>query len=348
MSDRPTNDAIARATQKRIPINVLFGVPDERTARIVVVDEGKRLDFVVLGTASIAPYLSKRFAPQILYLHPGDQIPLRLGPGPLLNHAADADLCKETLRLIERIALKVQRPCFNHPAAIARTTRDEVARVLTGIPGLDVPKTIRSDVLTARELADVVSRAGLAYPVLVRVAGSHGGLDMVRVEGPDALDRMSTLKRDGRSLYVTEFRDFKSADGFHRKARVVVVEDRIFLRHFVVGNRWLLHTDDRAENTEREERAMFAAFDTEWVPRLQPIFSVIADRLDLDFFGVDCHLGPDGQVLLFEANSCMYILNNMLPSPNMWDAPIERIKTAVEDLLATPSRWRDFKRQGAA
>ena len=347
MNDRPAHDAITRSAQKRIPINVLFGVPDDKTARIVVVDEGKRLDFVVLGTASIAPYLSKRFAPQILYLHPGDEIPVRLGPGALLNHAADADLCKETLRLIERIARKVERPCFNHPSAIARTTRDGVARLLTGIQGLDVPKTIRSDAHTARDLADDVSRAGLAYPLLVRVAGSHGGLDMVRVDGPDGIEQISTLKRDGRSLYATEFRDFKSADGFYRKARIVVVEDRVFLRHFVVGKQWLLHTDDRAEDTEREERAMFAAFDAEWVPRLQPVFGEIANRLDLDFFGVDCHLTPDGQVLLFEANSCMYILNNMLPSPNMWDAPIERIKSAVEDLLASPSRWRDFKRKDA-
>jgi hypothetical protein len=93
---------------------------------------------------------------------------------------------------------------------------------------------------------------------------------------------------------------------------------------------------------------MFAAFDAEWVPRLQPIFAEIGRRLDLDFFGVDCNIDSSGQVLLFEANSCMYILNNMRPSPNMWDTPIERIRTAVEDLLASPERWRDFKRQAAA
>ncbi len=348
MTSRPAGEGFDRVAQKRIPINVLFGVPDDRTARIVVVDEGKRLDFVVLGTASIAPYLSKRFAPRILYLHPGDEVPIRLGPGALLNHAADPDLCKETLRLIERIGRKVQRPCFNHPSAIARTTRDEVARLLTGIAGLVVPKTIRSDAATPRELSEAVSRAGLAYPVLVRVAGSHGGLDMVRVAGADAMADIATLRRDGRSLYVTEFRDFVSPDGFYRKARIVVVEGRIFLRHFVIGNQWLLHTEKRAEHTEDEERAMFAAFDAEWVPRLQPIFAEIGRRLDLDFFGVDCNIDSSGQVLLFEANSCMYILNNMRPSPNMWDTPIERIRTAVEDLLASPERWRDFKRQAAA
>jgi glutathione synthase/RimK-type ligase-like ATP-grasp enzyme len=338
----------AQSPQKRIPINVLFGIPDDRGARVRVVDEGKRLDFVVLGTASIAPYLSKRFILQMLYLHPADEVPVRLGPGALLNHAADADVCRESLRLIERIALKVARPCFNHPSAITRTTRDEVARTLAGIPGLSVPGTIRTDAVTPDQLAEVVARAGLAYPLLVRVAGSHGGLDMVRISGPDRIHEISALKRDGRSLYVTEFHDFVSPDGRYRKARIVVVGERIFLRHFVVGHEWLLHTDKRADNTEEEERAMFAGFDAEWVPRLQPIFSEIARRLDLDFFGVDCCIDFTGQVLLFEANSCMYILNNMLPSPNMWDAPIERIKTAVEDLLASPANWRDSNRQAKA
>lgn len=346
MTSRPSIAAPirAQAAQKRIPINVLFGIPDDRSARIRVVDEGRRLDFVVLGTASIAPYLSKRFVPQILYLHPGDEVPVKLGPGALLNHAADADLCRQSLRLIERIAQKVGRPCFNHPSAIARTTRDEVARRLAGIPGLDVPGTIRTDAATPHDLAEAIARAGLVYPVLIRVAGSHGGLDMVRVEGPDAIEGVSALRRDGRSLYLTEFRDFASADGHYRKARIVVVGDQIFLRHFVVGNEWLLHTDKRIENSEKEERAMFASFDAKWVPRLQPMFSEIASRLDLDFFGVDCNINAAGQVLLFEANSCMYILKNMLPSPNMWDAPIERIKSAVEDLIAQPAKWRDAKR----
>jgi glutathione synthase/RimK-type ligase-like ATP-grasp enzyme len=340
--------AHAHSAQKRIPINILFGIPDDRMARVRVVDDGRRLDFVVLGTASIAPYLSKRFVPQMLYLHPADEVPVRLGPGALLNHAADPDICKESLRLIERIVRQVQRPCFNHPSATERTTRDDIARALAGIPGLNVPGTIRTDAATPDQLAEVVAQAGLAYPVLVRVAGSHGGLDMVRISGPGAIHEASALKRNGRSLYVTEFRDFVSPDGHYRKARIVVVGERIFLRHFVVGNEWLLHTDRRAKNTEQEERAMFADFDAKWVPRLQPIFSEIANRLDLDFFGVDCCIDFAGQVLLFEANSCMYILNNMLPSPNMWDAPIARIKAAVEDLIASPAQWRDFKCQAGA
>jgi hypothetical protein len=67
------------------------------------------------------------------------------------------------------------------------------------------------------------------------------------------------------------------------------------------------------------------------------IFREIATRLGRDFFGVQCNIDEDGRVLLFEANACMNILRNFRPSPNMFDAPIATIKSAVEELLAVPS-----------
>src|SRR6185503_9885971 len=133
------------AANRQIPLNVLFGLPDDGKALVSVADDGKRLDFTLTGTASIVSFVSKeRFAMSTLYLHPDHQIPVRLGAGPLLNHVADPDICSGALELIEQIVSKVARPCFNAPAAIARTTREGVAHALAGIPGLIVPKTIRT------------------------------------------------------------------------------------------------------------------------------------------------------------------------------------------------------------
>jgi hypothetical protein len=84
---------------------------------------------------------------------------------------------------------------------------------------------------------------------------------------------------------------------------------------------------------------MFTQFEREWSSQLRPVFREIATRLELDFFGVDCNIDEDGRVLLFEANPCMNILKNSSPSPNMWDAPIAKIKSAVEERLAAPSTW---------
>jgi glutathione synthase/RimK-type ligase-like ATP-grasp enzyme len=333
------------AVQKRIPLNVLFGLPDDGTARVQILDDGKRLDFALLGTASIVPHIStERFALNMLYLHPSQEVPVRLGPGALLNHVGDPDLCSGSLLLIDRIVDKAGRPCFNPPAAVVRSTRDGVARALTGLPGLDVPKTIRVHTKSTDAVLAAIEQSGLAFPVLVRVAGAHGGEDTVRIERPQDGDEIGKLNDGGRGLYVTEFRDFMSPDGHYRKSRIVVVGEDIFLRHHIVGKEWMLHTGDRAANTQAEEIAVFGAFETEWAPHFRPLFREIGRRLGLDFFGVDCNIDPSGRVTLFEANACMLILKNTRPSPNMWDAPIARILAAVEELIATPQKWRDFHR----
>jgi hypothetical protein len=330
---------------RRIPLNVLFGLPDDGKALVSVADDGKRLDFTLTGTASIVSFVSKeRFAMSTLYLHPDFQIPVKLGPGALLNHVADPDICSRALELIEQIVSKVARPCFNAPGAIARTTRDGVARSLEGIPGLIVPKTIRIPGASPEDVLAAAGQASLTFPILVRVAGAHGGLEMVRIDKPEDAGRISELKSGKRPLYVTEFRDFVSPDGLYRKSRIAVVGEHIFLRHHVVGETWLLHSASRTLNTEAEEKAAFAGFDAGWGTRLRPLFLEIGRRLDLDFFGVDCNIDAAGQVMLFEANACMLILKNTYRSPNMWDRPVARIARAVEDLMAAPEQWRDFRR----
>ena len=323
------------------PINILFGLPDDGRCRVRAVRDGKRLGVTLPGTVSISPYLSRKaFAQNIIYLQPGRKRPVNLGPGALLNHISDPDICAGSLKVVEHIVQETGRPCFNHPTAIARTTRDGVVRTLAGTPGLRVPRNLRTDAKTPTELREIVRKSGIPYPLLVRVAGYHAGLNMIRADAPSDLDQISEFERGGRSLYVTEFCDFASPDGRYRKYRVAVVGDEIFLRHMVVGDKWLLHAARRTTNTESEEFEVLAAFDQEMAPRLKSMFREIGRRLGLDYFGVDCAFDTSGQVLLFEANACMNILDNTQRSPNMWDAPIARIKAALEKRLAEPQSWR--------
>jgi hypothetical protein len=161
------------------------------------------------------------------------------------------------------------------------------------------------------------------------------------------MDEITQLKHGGRPLYLTEFRDYVSADGLYRKFRIVVVGNDILVRHCVIGEHWSLHGARRRRtvNTEQEEVAVFDNFDRDWLPALRPVFHEIARRFGLDYFGVDCNIDAERQVLLFEANACMKILFNYRPLPNMLEAPIARIKTAVENLLASPETWR-YARSG--
>ena len=258
-------------------LTVLFGVPDDGKDVVRVSPDGKRLItlvngpgsniFTLRGSANIAPFLTPaRFALNRFYLQDNAAIIDRIGPGPILNHIADQDICSRALALVEKIAGQGKRPCFNHPIAVARTTRDGVARLLSGIPGLTVPKTIRVARTSAADVREAAKDADLRYPILVRVVGSHGGQDRVRIDRPEAMDEIAQLKKEERPLYLTEFCDFVSPDGFYRKFRLIVVGDEIFLRQCVIGEHWSLHGRHRIAGSEQEEIGVFETFDTEWVP----------------------------------------------------------------------------------
>ncbi len=328
-----------------MPITVLYGLPDDGLADIHALNNGRGLSLIVSGTVGIDAVLPKqRFEATKIYLDASGTSSVEAGPGPLLNHIGDPDSCSKSLALISEIAARIPRPCFNHPAAVARTTRDKVSKLLGGIENLDAPKTIRIAPIAPERLQDAVEAAGMNFPILVRVAGAHLGLDLVLVESPEASGEILKLSRNARSLYVTEFRKVSSPDGCYRKWRIVVVGKEIFILHNVIGKEWNVHAASRTPESFEEERQSIDSFETKLAPRLRPMFLEIARRLDMDYFGVDCHIANDGRVTLFEANACMMILQNRHPSPNLWDKPIAKIKEAVFDLLATPRRWRDYNR----
>ena len=342
------------SAQQRIRLNLLLGIPDDGAGTVRAGPGGRTVvadtpgagpsSFVLRGSANIVPYLSReRFALDRIYVQ-GDGPPISLGPGAILNHIADPDICSRALAEVAKIAERTGRPCFNHPAAVARTTRDSVAQLLSGIPGLTVPKTIRVAQRSPAHVRDAASDAGMRYPILVRVVGSHGGQDRVKIDKPESMGDIAQLQHEGLPLFLTEFYDFVSPDGLYRKFRIVVVGDDVLVRHCVIGSEWSLHGRGRVQGTDEEEQDLFNTFQSKWVPSLAPIFNEIARRLDLDYFGVDCHIDQSRTVLLFEANACMKVLKNFRPLPNRFEAPIARIRTALENRLAAPDTWRHARR----
>ena len=337
------------AKSQRLRLNVLLGVPDDGAGVIRVSPDGRALilvaggrgSFKLRGSANLAPFLSpERFALNRVYLQGDTGRPIRLGPGPILNHIADPDICSRALAVVEWVARQTQRPCFNHPTAVARTSRDGVARLLQGIPGLTVPKTIRVEQPSPDHVRAAAKDADLRHPILVRVVGSHGGEDRLKIDRAEAIGDIAQLPHEGRPLFLTEFCDFVSPDGCYRKFRIVVVGDEILMRHCVVGSHWSLHGPHRIPGGDDEETIIYDSFQADWLPAVKPVFDEIARRLDLDYFGVDCHIDQNRNVLLFEANACMKVLKNFRPLPNQFEARIARIKAALENRLSAPDTWR--------
>jgi len=209
---------LATTTDQRINLNVLFGVPDDGEGVVRAAPGGRALTglagsenhFRLRGSANIAPFVTReRFALNRLYLQGAGQPRINLGPGAILNHIADPDICSRALAMVERLTNQIRRPCFNHATAVARTSRDGVARLLSGI-------VMSADTLTDQRWSeDLLSQARQAFAIghaLCTCKGKYhalwGGLraanvsNSLKAEEPLLAALMGPFIRDGARVMI--------------------------------------------------------------------------------------------------------------------------------------------------
>jgi len=117
-----------------------------------------------------------------------------------------------------------------------------------------------------------------------------------------------------------------------------VIDGRPYIRHLIISDEWMIHSDSRRymeqkQQRQQEETQALDTFDSRIAPLIQPIISEIHQRLQLEYFGIDCHITSDGKMLLFEANATMNILLNNAGTPNKWQLPIAKIKQALIEMI---------------
>lgn len=192
-------------------------------------------------------------------------------------------------------------------------TRDGVAARLAGIDGLVAPRTIRLATPTRDQLRRRLTERPFRFPGLLRLAGTQIGETLRLVEHVAEVETIC----DGRprTYVLTEFVDFRSPDGLYRKIRFFFVGERIIIRHRIASTSWNIHSGSRDgvmtgnAALAEEEDAFIAAGPAGLSPRLQRALRSVRGRIGLDCFGMDCALLPSGELLLFEANPTMNLLN---------------------------------------
>jgi glutathione synthase/RimK-type ligase-like ATP-grasp enzyme/Tfp pilus assembly protein PilF len=253
----------------------------------------------------------------------------------IFNGIGEPDRTGATLERAAALVAASGAPAINHPAAVARTTRDRIMRALTGIDGAIVPSTLRyrRAELTPERLAS----DGFVFPVLVRAPGFQAGVHFERAETPDDLAR-ALAQTPGDELYAIAYVDARAADGWVRKYRVVFVAGELYPIHLALARQWKIHyfsaaMTDHAEH-RAEERRFLEAMPEVLGERAMRALHAIARRLDLDYGGVDFGIAADGRLIVFEANATMAIaLPGDDPRWNYRRAPIERAIHAVRDMI---------------
>ena len=259
----------------------------------------------------------KRFHATVAYLQPeGDDDPVAEAPldrfgkvDIVINAVADADHGAAFLAKAQRFAERFAVPVINPPDhRVARTTRNGSAALLEGVAALTVPKMQR---LARSELTQIAETDGdLFRPLLVRPIGAHGGDDLEYIDRPAAL-RAYLKQIPYDEFYASEFHDYRSADGYWRKYRLVFVDREVYPYHLTIGHDWKLHyyRVDMHEQPwmKAEEEAFLADWRSVFTGVRGEAVREVARRLDLDFAGLDCAIGRDGNVLMFEANPSMLV-----------------------------------------
>lgn len=248
----------------------------------------------------------------------------------VFNAIGEADLMPPVASTVARV-LEAGRPVFNPPAAVARTGRAALPDLLAGIEGVVVPPVVRCTALLPPE--------GIAFPLLIRPIGSHGGQGLCRVETEQALEQAA---RSYCEVHVSGFIDYRSADGFYRKYRMIFVDRIAYPYHLAIGPDWMVHYWTAGMETDparRAEEARFLADPAGAIghPALAAI-SAIARRLDLDYAGIDFSLLPDGRVLVFEANAAMLVHPEHDPVLAYRNPHVQRILDAFADMLCGAER----------
>ena len=303
-----------------MPILFVSGINDLSLVGVTL-DERGQVGYLMDGNCSVHGRLPLRDGVAQPYTLFGrgvrQQMPaFRVTPSLIFNQIADADTHRGALERCIELCRSLDCPVVNPPDRILATTRDQVSAQLQGIPGVTIPRILRFRPDSPEGVLDHAARSDLKFPFIVRVAGDHQGKRMVRLERPEDVATLHPLPFDGRDFYLVEFVDYRDEDGLYHKHRVIVVDGEPLLRHALYFDHWMVHASSRKFMLERDswdqDVARFDRLSRELLPRFRPAIDAITARLGLQYYGMDCKLGEDGRMVIFEANANM----NVLHSPN--------------------------------
>lgn len=229
----------------------------------------------------------------------------------VFNAIGEPDIAQPLTQRLEKLTQRCARPVLNRPDAVARTQRHRTAALLAGLDNVVVPPCVRIDDTPSSPtaLADRLAAEGLAFPLLMRPLATHGGEGLTLQTSAAAL--WSAIATQGEPCYVTQYHDFHSADGYYRKYRIVFIDGEPFAYHLAISPHWIVHyvsadMTGHQWKIDEERRFLEDARGVLGEPAMNAMVE-IGRRLELDYWGIDFTLLPDGRVLVFEANATMLV-----------------------------------------
>ncbi len=247
------------------------------------------IEFVLHGSA---------IQTEILYLLPDESLPAVL-PAHDLAFIAIGESSRNVplLAKLDAALSHWPTPLINRPACILHCARERCYQLLKDLPGVCMPQTQR---LLPGAAPD------MAYPITLRPIDTQGGTGLQRIDHAGAL-LAYYADHPADAYYAAQYLDYQSADGCYRKMRIVLIDGEPYICHLAISANWMVHYlsagmgDSLAKRLE--EQRFMEGFAQDFARRFRPALASIAAALQLDYVTIDCAEGPDGRLLVFEADS---------------------------------------------
>jgi glutathione synthase/RimK-type ligase-like ATP-grasp enzyme len=270
-----------------------------------------------------------------LYIVPGQPIPSTLPDHDVaIVIASESDEVRSVMREIERLIANWPCRVLNRPGNILRLAREELYRVLENVPGLVMPSTTRIDRAALEESG---RGAPVSFPLIVRPVGSHAGRGLAKLDDAAAI-AVYLAERQEVEFFISRYVDYRSADGQFRKYRIIWVDGRLYPCHMAIANQWkvwYLNADMAASAGKRAEEEQFmSTFDHGFAHRHASALAAAAERIGLEYVGIDCAELPDGKLLVFEGDVALVVHDMDPPDLYPYKGPqMQKLFSAFSDML---------------
>ncbi len=307
------------------------------------------LEFMLEGSA---------IALTTLYVVPGQPL-----SEPIPDHdvaivaVGESDDNQPALAEIARLSANWPKPVLNRPDQIAVLARERLHALVASVPSIEMPMTVRIDRASLAEIASggVPLRSHLAdgaFPLIARPIGSHAGRGLKKLADAEAV-KAYLAEQPEAGFTISRYIDYRSPDGLFRKYRIVFIAGRAYACHMAIADQWMIYylnagMGESAAKQAEEERFM-TAFVAEFARRHRHALAALAERIELDYFGIDCAQTADGKLLLFEADIAMIV--HLMDSPKVYPYKVPQMRTvfaAFGAMLKERASKRPTRKAGSA
>ncbi|MGL5870831.1 MAG: TauD/TfdA family dioxygenase [Xenococcaceae cyanobacterium] len=259
-----------------------------------------------------------------------------------INTIACPDLKKSSLLIAARFVDRYPDvPLINDPRCILETTRERNAIRLNTISGVKFPKTekVSWDGVSLAAVTKEIFGMGFTFPFIVRKVGSQTGTSIGWIDNDRALEEYFHSSPRDRDYYVIQFHDCRNSQQIFNKIRVFFIDGNFYPVANLFNNDWNIHSGDRYS----------LMIHTQWTQDAEKSFlnnpidylgkdnfnrlCQIRDLINLDFFGIDFTIAPDGSLFVFEANAAMRHNFDRAHNFPYTEPHLKRISNAFENMI---------------